>query len=126
MKDYVQWIYHREQSQIRDNDEEIDNEDENEEWINEENVSHNEIHDMLEEISGKSQANQETPSSKNGCDNLSESEAKKFDKLLKEAECELYPGCKKFSKLSFVVKLLHLKVCNQWSNKSINMLLDLL
>ncbi|WMV20265.1 hypothetical protein MTR67_013650 [Solanum verrucosum] len=110
MKDYVQWIYHGEQSQMRDNDEAIDNEDENEEWINEENVSHNEIHDMLEEIGGKSQANQETTSSNNGCDNLSESEAKKFEKLLKEAECELYPGCKKFSKLSFVVKLLHLKV----------------
>ncbi|KAH0675773.1 hypothetical protein KY285_023574 [Solanum tuberosum] len=77
MKDYVQWIYHGEQSQMRDN------EDENEEWINEENVSHNEIHDMLEEIGGKSQANQETTFSNNGCDNLSESEAKKFDKLLK-------------------------------------------
>ncbi|KAH0773418.1 hypothetical protein KY290_010555 [Solanum tuberosum] len=87
MKDYVQWIYHGEQSQMRDNDEAIDNEDENEEWINEENVSHNEIHDMVEEIGGKSQANQETTSSNNGCDNLSESEPKKFDKLLKEAEC---------------------------------------
>ncbi|KAH0696315.1 hypothetical protein KY289_013797 [Solanum tuberosum] len=111
---------------MRDNDEAIDNEDENEEWINEENVSHNEIHDMLEEIGAKSQANQETTSSNNGCDNLSESEAKKFEKLLKEAECELYPGCKKFSKLSFAVKLLHLKVYNQWSNKSFNMLLELL
>ncbi|KAG5586393.1 hypothetical protein H5410_046827 [Solanum commersonii] len=81
---------------------------------------------MLEEIGGKSQANQETTSSNNGCDNLSESKTKKFDKLLKEAECKLYLGCKKFSKLSFVVKLLHLKVYNHWSNKSFNMLLELL
>ena len=35
---------------------------------------------------------------------------KSFDELLKEAQQELYPGCSKFSKLSFIVKLLHLKV----------------
>ena len=51
---------------------------------------------------------------------------KSFDELLKEAQQELYSGCSKFSKLSFTVKLLHLKVYNKWSNKSFDMLLDLL
>ena len=51
---------------------------------------------------------------------------KSFDELLKEAQQELYSGCSKFSKLSFIVKLLHLKVYNKWSNKSFDMLLDLL
>ena len=37
-----------------------------------------------------------------------------------------HSGCSKFSKLSFIVKLLHLKVYNKWSNKSFDMLLDLL
>ena len=49
-----------------------------------------------------------------------------FDDLLREAQQELYPGCSKFSKLSFIVKLLHLKVYNKWRNKSFDMLLDLL
>lgn len=57
---------------------------------------------------------------------MSDKEAKKFDKLLEETGRELYPGCKKFSTLSFVVKLLHLKVYNHWSNKSLDMLLEFL
>ncbi|XP_039146815.1 uncharacterized protein LOC120284059 [Dioscorea cayenensis subsp. rotundata] len=49
-----------------------------------------------------------------------------FGKLLKEAQQRLYPECSQFSQLSFIVKLLHLKVYNKWSNKSFDMLLELL
>ncbi|XP_028072583.1 uncharacterized protein LOC114274804 [Camellia sinensis] len=49
-----------------------------------------------------------------------------FNKLLNDAQRELYPGCHKFSLLSFVVKMLHVKVLNKWSNKSFNMLLGIL
>ncbi|KAH0768778.1 hypothetical protein KY290_012759 [Solanum tuberosum] len=49
--------------------------------------------------------------------------ATKFYKLLKDAQTELYPGCTKVSKLSFIVKLLHLKCLNHWSNKSMDELL---
>ncbi|XP_028060554.1 uncharacterized protein LOC114264150 [Camellia sinensis] len=49
-----------------------------------------------------------------------------FNKLLNDAQRELYPGCRKFSLLSFVVKMLHVKVLNKWSNKSFNMLLGIL
>ena len=45
-------------------------------------------------------------------DTYAEGEAEKFNRLLGEAQCELYPGCSKFSTLSFIVKLLHLKVYN--------------
>ncbi|XP_024630394.2 uncharacterized protein [Medicago truncatula] len=51
--------------------------------------------------------------------------SKKFFKLLKEAEQNLYPGCK-FSKLSFIVHLYHLKCMNGWTDKSFSMLLELL
>lgn len=71
MKYYVQWIFHGEQSKLRDYDEAIENEDGNDEWTKEEHVSNNELHNMLEEIGGKSQYNQETTSSNNRCDNLS-------------------------------------------------------
>ncbi|WMV08116.1 hypothetical protein MTR67_001501 [Solanum verrucosum] len=48
-----------------------------------------------------------------------------FFRLLKEAERKLYPGSK-YSLLSFLVRLLHLKCLNGWSNKSFSMLLELL
>ncbi|WMV25386.1 hypothetical protein MTR67_018771 [Solanum verrucosum] len=105
------------------NDEVIYNEDKNEEHDNDD-----EIHTMLEVVSGKSFVNfsEETTTDNNVCGNMSEKEAKRFDKLLEEAKCELYPECKKFSKLSFLVKLLHLNVYNEWSNKPFDMLLELL
>ena len=53
-------------------------------------------------------------------------EDQKLDKLFKEVENELYPGCTKFSTLTFLVKLMHIKVLNRWTNKSFDMLLELL
>ena len=53
-------------------------------------------------------------------------EAQKFFNLVKEVEQLLYPNCEKYSNLSFVVKLMHIKCINGWSNKSFNMLLELL
>ncbi|XP_019236804.1 PREDICTED: uncharacterized protein LOC109217034 [Nicotiana attenuata] len=51
-------------------------------------------------------------------------QAQKFYKLLEDAETEIYPGCKNVSKLSFVVRLLHLKCLNHWTNKSMDDLLS--
>lgn len=53
-------------------------------------------------------------------------ETKNYFKLLEAAQTELYLGCTKFTKLSFIVRLLHMKVLNHWTDKSIDMLLDLL
>ena len=52
-------------------------------------------------------------------------ETKHFDELLGEAGKKLFTGSK-FSSLTFIVKLMHLKVLNHWSNKSFDMLLELL
>ncbi|XP_016168454.1 uncharacterized protein LOC107611000 [Arachis ipaensis] len=49
-----------------------------------------------------------------------------FDKLLKDADEELYPGCKKFSKPSFLLQLYYLKQLFKWRNESFNALLGLL
>ena len=38
---------------------------------------------------------------------------KKLDDLFNEVECELYPRCEKFSILTFLVKLMHIKVLNR-------------
>ena len=53
-------------------------------------------------------------------------DVEKFYKLVDDSQQDLYPGCKKFSKLSFIIRLLHLKCMGKWSDKSFNMLLDLL
>ncbi|CAL0316903.1 unnamed protein product [Lupinus luteus] len=50
----------------------------------------------------------------------------KFHQLVKENDQMLYPNCKKYSKLSFVIHLYHLKCLHGWSDKSFSMLLELL
>jgi len=53
-------------------------------------------------------------------------EMDKFERLMKEANEELYPGCKKFSKLSFLLHIYRTKCMFKWSNESFNSLLGLL
>ncbi|XP_019256426.1 PREDICTED: uncharacterized protein LOC109234832 [Nicotiana attenuata] len=53
-------------------------------------------------------------------------EVDKFEQLMKEANEELYPGCKKFSKLSFLLHMYRTKCMFKWSNESFNALLGLL
>lgn len=43
---------------------------------------------------------------------LPHGEVEKFMRLVKDVEQKLYPSCDKFSKLSFIVKLLHLNILN--------------
>ena len=55
----------------------------------------------------------------------SKGEANKFSKLLNDAQCELYPGCKKYSKLSFLIRMLYNKAITNCSNKSFSLNLEL-
>ncbi|XP_056686230.1 uncharacterized protein [Spinacia oleracea] len=50
----------------------------------------------------------------------------KFYRLMKDAEEELFSGCKTFSRLEFIVTLLHLKVSGHWHDKSFTLLLSAL
>ncbi|XP_028084013.1 uncharacterized protein LOC114285184 [Camellia sinensis] len=59
-------------------------------------------------------------------DNEQRENAQNFDKLSEDARRPLYFGCQKFTSLSFVIKMLHVKVLNKWSNKSFDMLLGVL
>ncbi len=53
--------------------------------------------------------------------NLGREDAQNFDKLFDDAQRPVYPSCKTFTVLSFVIKMLHIKVYNQWSNSSFDM-----
>lgn len=58
--------------------------------------------------------------------NQSHLEVNKFEQLLKDSNEELYPGCKKFNKLSFLLHLYNMKWSFKWTNESFNALLGLL
>ena len=45
---------------------------------------------------------------------------------MNETRSELYPGCSEYSSLKFLVEMMDVKVLNGWSNKSFNMMLDLI
>ncbi|CAA7034580.1 unnamed protein product [Microthlaspi erraticum] len=49
-----------------------------------------------------------------------------FEALLAEANEELYEGCTSFSKLSFMLKLYHIKSITKISDKGLSMIIDLL
>ncbi|XXG89205.1 hypothetical protein AAC387_Pa12g1265 [Persea americana] len=61
----------------------------------------------------------------NPCSSADE-EALRYFEILDDAQTELDTGCKDFSKLFFIVELLHLKALNQWFDTSFDMLLQLL
>jgi hypothetical protein len=45
---------------------------------------------------------------------------------MEEAKCELYPGCAEESRLTFIIKLLHIKVYNQVTTSGFDAFLELL
>ncbi|RYR38871.1 hypothetical protein Ahy_A09g044142 [Arachis hypogaea] len=53
-------------------------------------------------------------------------ETRNFHDLLEDGEQELCPGCSKFSKLSFLVRLYHIKSMCGVSDKAFGMILELL
>jgi hypothetical protein len=53
-------------------------------------------------------------------------DVEKIFMLVDDAGKEVYPGCRNISKLCFMVRLLHIKFLGGWSNKSFDMLLELL
>ena len=130
---YTRWIHHGEQSihglygSVSDHNNDEEDADEAMTENEEEDEDEDEMQEMLEDIYGRTfMDNNPVESFDNDTPNIVDGEIGGFDKLLREAGCELYPNCKKFSTLSFLIKLLHLKVMNRWSNKSFNMLLELL
>ncbi|XP_071688269.1 uncharacterized protein [Rutidosis leptorrhynchoides] len=50
--------------------------------------------------------------------------AEQFYNVLRDSKKELYPGCKKFSVLSFIIRLYHSKCVGKCNDKGFNMILD--
>ena len=59
-------------------------------------------------------------------DNTKTKDVQNIEKILKAAQREVYPGCKTYTLLKFVITMFHLKVVGKWSNKSFDMLMEVL
>ncbi|XP_077237173.1 uncharacterized protein LOC143878834 [Tasmannia lanceolata] len=125
MKGYTRWVFHGEAGSS------VVDMTSSDRQMNEEPMIQDEMHDLLEDIRPRLNHNQDNLPTGNGerpnqtSREGPDANAKKFYKLVEDAELELYPGCK-LSKLSFVVQIFHIKCLNGWSNKSFTMLLELL
>ncbi|XP_052209223.1 uncharacterized protein LOC127812741 [Diospyros lotus] len=98
-----------------------DNDDLGEEEENNEGEEYDEVGEMLGEMYEGTNAEGQT---EDHDPNVGMEECF-FVRLLREAQRELYPGWQDVSLLSFLVKILHLKELNKWSNKSFEMTLQL-
>ena len=90
---------------------------------------HDEMEEMLNDAFRMLMPNEEskrTPHVHEEFESIPNENANKFYNLLRKAEHELYPWYKKFTKLSFIIKLFHMKCLNGWNNKSFTILLELL
>uniref|UniRef100_J3N129 Transposase-associated domain-containing protein n=1 Tax=Oryza brachyantha TaxID=4533 RepID=J3N129_ORYBR len=121
---YKKWVFHGEQVDLYTDQvgEPIDDED------NDDFDGLDMIQDLLGDIHrgtvGIQQQEDQLSSGNIGAQ--SNEEVNRFDRLLTSAQHELYPGCKSHSRLSFLLKLVHLKDLNHWSNISFEMLLKLM
>ncbi|XP_042940699.1 uncharacterized protein LOC122275604 [Carya illinoinensis] len=120
-ENYTEWIFHGEEETWDGNDLDDDvNELQNHEYVDN-------MDEMLDDIRLGSFTNVELVEQSTGeGPTYVDPRAKNFDQLLEDAKRPLYPGCAKFSKLSFIVKLLHIRTIGGWSVKSFDMLLKLL
>ena len=105
LKGYVRWVFHgealeEETSTISPNEEESE-------------LGHD-IDRLLHDMMAETEINVEmdsTPSTDAAGDNFQghKIDSDNFYSLLKNAKIELYPTCKNFTKLSFVIYLFHIK-----------------
>nr|CAD1824779.1 unnamed protein product [Ananas comosus var. bracteatus] len=118
MQGYTRWIFHGEDTSQSNP-------------TNKANIQNEQINDEMDELLHDSFFHPESDFDVGDLDTNDlttepDEETKKFYKLVKDANQEIYPGCKKFSKLSFIVRLLQIKCLGGWSNKNFDMLLKLL
>ncbi|KAL3638401.1 hypothetical protein CASFOL_017772 [Castilleja foliolosa] len=117
---YVTWFYHGEStshSVVGD-----DQTDQEPTYDREEEDEDDGVNDILFNLQ-----EQYTQSDTNGVDNTNDGGVPAYlEDLIRGARTELYPGCKKISRTSFIIQLLHLKVYNKLSNKTVDMILQLM
>ncbi|XP_040991839.1 uncharacterized protein LOC121238846 [Juglans microcarpa x Juglans regia] len=121
--DYTQWIFHgEEETTLYVSDDDIDDD------IIQEDDYIDDMQHMLDDIRAGTFVDvpQDSTPAPNKPPVTIDPPVPSFDQLLEDVLRPLFDRCTKFSKLSFVVKLLHIKSISGWSIESFDMLLDLL
>ncbi|XP_042950023.1 uncharacterized protein LOC122282129 [Carya illinoinensis] len=124
---YSAWIFHGEKETENDaafSDEEVPDDDNYNDYIDD-------VDEMLDDIRVGSFMDNSGRTEFYVDDGLSRHTAEapilgNFDELLENARKPLYPNCTNVSKLSFIVKLLHIKTVGGWTVKSFDMVIKLL
>ncbi|XP_042946082.1 uncharacterized protein LOC122279468 [Carya illinoinensis] len=121
-KNYTVWIFHGDEEYLSlSDDDNLHDSPHDDQYIDDIDI-------MLEDIQAGRFSGVPSNESFNGggTTSVEPESTKSFDQLLVDAHRPLYEGCTKYSKLSFLVKLLHIKTLGGWSVKSFDMLLQLL
>jgi hypothetical protein len=113
---YKQWLFHGEPASSSVNPSNLDDAEDRDES--------DDISDLLRDIAAGLDGRGDFED--DGGSYQDNSILESLHKLEADSRQELYPGCKNFSKLRFLVRLLHTKLLGGWSDKSFNLLLDLL
>ncbi|KAL3839245.1 hypothetical protein ACJIZ3_023836 [Penstemon smallii] len=119
LKDYTTWIFHEEVKSSYNPSNESENCTNSNMDIDMDTL----LHEAFGIHSPEHNVESNTPSESEDQPNV---EAEEFYNFVKDAKKELYPGCKSYKKLSFIVRLFQIKCLGGWSNNSFSMLLDLL
>ncbi|XP_062080309.1 uncharacterized protein LOC133785063 [Humulus lupulus] len=123
---YVMWEFHGEDIiEVNEDQEEVEsNSEEDIPYDSDDDEDNDDMRPTLEDLA--SQYHRKGDFVNLGDSNEHNDERNTLPDLFAEAEKELYFGCTTFSVLTFIVNLMHIKVMCGWSNKSFDLLLDLL
>lgn len=128
LPNYTHWMHHGEPPHLNVNEGDHCNDIEDDEYDEDAELfdDSNFIHEIFEDLCAPYSMNPPHVMESDEQPNITfDEEPEKFARLLKEEQCELYPGCLKYSVLSFLIKMLHVKSMRKWSNKSFDMMLSI-
>ncbi|KAG9444814.1 hypothetical protein H6P81_016154 [Aristolochia fimbriata] len=91
-------------------------------------TDNNRIHELLHDVEVEQIVGHENVEEFGGTEGEPEQDivgGEQFNKLFAYANRELYPGCQSFSKLKFLIRLLHIKTTRNLSNKTMDDLIPM-
>nr|XP_025702584.1 uncharacterized protein LOC112803298 [Arachis hypogaea] len=128
-KEYTLWFYHGE-TEVGDPSSNVSNSDASNAF---DDFNQDSIHDMLGDAFGTDMhwANEVSLESDEDIDGVERvmpdvADASEFEELASHAELPLYAGCTRYSRLSFLVKMYHIKCICGMTNKAMSMIFELL
>ncbi|RYR58479.1 hypothetical protein Ahy_A05g024270 isoform H [Arachis hypogaea] len=128
-KEYTLWFYHGE-TEVGDPSSNVSNSDASNAF---DDFNQDSIHDMLGDAFGTDMhwANEVSLESDEDIDGVERvmpdvADAAEFEELASHAELPLYEGCTRYSRLSFLVKMYHIKCICGMTDKAMSMIFELL